>query len=91
MAVLYIAFRYVDRHAGDYECIEISGDRVRIETREGRAVQQVELNRHWARVVMTDGAGVRGLRSAPMDGRSSSVVISRTKSGSGWRESSGSS
>jgi uncharacterized membrane protein len=56
MAVLCLAFRYVDRHAGDYECIEISGDRVRIETREGRAVQRVELNRHWARVVMTDGA-----------------------------------
>jgi len=57
IAVLYVAFRYVDRHAGDYECIEISGDRVRIEVREGGAVHRVDFNRHWARVVMSDGSG----------------------------------
>lgn len=61
MAVLYAAFRYVDRHAADYECLEIRGDRVRIEIREGAAVRRVELNRHWARVVMADAAGRRRL------------------------------
>jgi len=57
MAVLYGAFRYVDRHAADYECLEINGDRVRIEIREGTAVRRVELNRHWAQVVMRDASG----------------------------------
>ncbi|HQR52186.1 MAG TPA: DUF2244 domain-containing protein [Burkholderiales bacterium] len=61
MAVLYAAFRYVDRHASDYECLEIDGDRVRIEIREGSDVQRVELNRHWAQVVMHEKAGRRWL------------------------------
>jgi uncharacterized membrane protein len=57
MAVLYAAFRYVDLHAADYECLEINGDRVRIEIREGKAVRRVELNRHWAQVVRRDASG----------------------------------
>lgn len=61
MAVLYAAFRYLDRHAADYECLEIKEDRVRIEIREGTAVRRVELNRHWAQVVIDDAAGRRRL------------------------------
>ena len=61
MAVLYAAFRHVDRHAADYECLEINGDRVRIEIRDGRDVRRVELNRHWAQVVMADISGRRRL------------------------------
>ncbi len=57
MAVLYAAFRYVDRHASDYEIIEIRGDRVRIETRVGSQVHSVEFNRHWAQLVTSDGSG----------------------------------
>ncbi len=57
MAVLYAAFRYVDRHASDYEIIEIRGDRVRIETRVGSQVQSVEFNRHWAQLVTNSGSG----------------------------------
>jgi uncharacterized membrane protein len=60
MAVLCAAFRCVDRHAADYEILEINGDRVRIEIREGADVRRVELNRHWAQVVMDD-AGRRRL------------------------------
>jgi len=68
MAVLYGAFRYIDWHAGDYESLEINGDRVRIEFREGRAVRQVEFNRHWAQVVMGEGSG-RGRLALRSHGR----------------------
>lgn len=57
MAVLYVAFRYVDRHASDYEAIEIRDDCVRIETRIGSRVRCEEFNRHWAQLVADDGAG----------------------------------
>jgi uncharacterized membrane protein len=65
MAVLYWAFRYIDRHAGDYERLEISGDRVVMEVCEGGVVRLMEFNRQWARVVMTDsqGRGRLALRS----------------------------
>lgn len=63
MAVLYLAFRYVDRHAEDYERITIRGDSVTVEVREGSRVSRQELNRCWARLVC-EGGGVRlALRS----------------------------
>ena len=61
MAVLYAAFRYVDRHASDYEIIEIRDDCVRLETRVGSQVQSMEFNRHWAQLVTKDGAGEQRL------------------------------
>ena len=51
MGVLYIAFRYVDRHAADYERVTIRDDSVAVEVREGREVQRFEMNRWWAQVV----------------------------------------
>lgn len=65
MVVLYAAFRYIDRHASDYEILEISGDRVRIETRVGSQVNRVEFNRQWARLVTNHryGAPRLALRS----------------------------
>ena len=35
MLVLYLAFRYVDRHAGDYERVTIEGDRLNVEVLDG--------------------------------------------------------
>ncbi len=57
MGGLYAAFKCVDRHAADYEYLEINGDRVRIEIREGADVRRVDLNRHWAQVVVDDDRG----------------------------------
>jgi uncharacterized membrane protein len=57
MAVLYAAFRYVDHHASDYEYLAIEGDRVRVEIRDGADVRRFDLNRYWARVVMSEAAG----------------------------------
>ena len=63
MAVLYFAFRYIDRHADDYERITIRGDSVAVEVREGSRVTRRELDRCWAQVVCEgDGARV-ALRS----------------------------
>jgi|SRR5688572_30139745 uncharacterized membrane protein len=63
MLVLYLAFRYIDRHAGDYERIEVAGERVQVEHCEAGRTQQHEFNRSWAQVVVS-GAGSRvALRS----------------------------
>lgn len=58
--VLYVAFRLIERHAGDFESISIRGDRVLIEQWETGAVQRFELNRHWAQVVLQPAARGRG-------------------------------
>lgn len=63
MAVLYLAFRYVDRHAADYERITIRGDRVSVEIREGSDVTRFELNRCWAQVVCEPERARVALRS----------------------------
>jgi uncharacterized membrane protein len=62
MAVLYWAFRYMDRHAADYERITISGASVAIEVQEGPQVRRLELNRHWATVVCDADGGRLALR-----------------------------
>ena len=52
MAVLVLAFRYIERHAGDFESIEIKGERVLVEKWETGRVNRFELNRYWAQVVL---------------------------------------
>ena len=51
MTVLYWAFRYIERHAGDYERITIRGGTVAIESHVGPRVTRLELSRYWAKVV----------------------------------------
>ena len=63
MLVLYLAFRYVERHAADYELIEIDGDQVKIEWFEGGNTRSETLSRHWARVVVDRGGSRLALRS----------------------------
>jgi uncharacterized membrane protein len=63
MAVLYVAFRYVDRHAGDYERITIQGDSVAVEVREGTQVSHFQLQRCWAQVVCEPEGARLALRS----------------------------
>ena len=52
MLVLYLAFRYIAQHAGDFESISIDGDRVLIERWETGRVSRFEFNRYWAQVVL---------------------------------------
>lgn len=63
MGVLYVAFRYMERHASDYERITFRGCRVEVEVREGAGVSRVEFNRHWAQVVCEGNGSRLSLRS----------------------------
>jgi uncharacterized membrane protein len=60
LAVLYLAFRVIAQHAGDYESISISGDRVLIEQWVRGKVDRHEFSRYWARVVFDPGRPGRG-------------------------------
>ena len=55
MTVLYFAFRYMERHAADYERITIREGTVAIERHDGARVTRLELNRYWATVVCDGG------------------------------------
>lgn len=63
MVVLYLAFCYVERHAADYELIEIDGDQVKVEWFEGGNACSEALSRHWARVVVKRDGSRLALRS----------------------------
>ena len=52
MVVLFVAFRYIERHAGDFESIAIKGDSVLMERWETGDVRRYEFNRCWAQVVL---------------------------------------
>jgi uncharacterized membrane protein len=60
LAVLYLAFRVIARHAGDFESISISGDRVLVERWVLGRVDRHELSRYWARVVFEPSVPGRG-------------------------------
>lgn len=63
MAGLYWAFRYMDRHAADYERIAIDGDRVSVEFSDAGRAHSHEFNRCWARVAASPDGGRVALRS----------------------------
>lgn len=50
LAVVYWAFREMDRHAQDFERIVIDGDHLVIEACEGGTMHRYEFNRWWAQV-----------------------------------------
>ena len=63
MLVLFLAFRYVDRHAADYESVAIEGDKVRVEFSERGRLRSHEFNRCWAQVVVSGDGNRLALRS----------------------------
>jgi uncharacterized membrane protein len=63
MLVLYGAFHYFERHAADYELIEIDGDRVKLEWCEAGSLRTEALSRYWARVVASRDGSRLALRS----------------------------
>jgi len=52
MAVLFLAFRYMERHAQDFESIAIEGEQVLVERWEVGEVSRYVFNRCWAQVVL---------------------------------------
>src|SRR5438552_4556661 len=56
MAVLYLAFRWMERPASDWERISICGDRIIVERERAGTRTRRELNSYWARVVWANVA-----------------------------------
>ena len=50
MAVLWVAFQWVDRHASDWERVSVCGDRVIVERERAGVHMRCEFNRYWTRV-----------------------------------------
>ena len=63
MLVLYLAFRYIERHSADYESITIDGDTVRVELSEAGCTRSRTFSRYWAQVVVNPDGSRLALRS----------------------------
>jgi len=55
--VVYLAFRYVERRADDYECIAFQDDKVVIESRQRGKTARFEFNRHWVQLTLVEDRG----------------------------------
>ena len=62
MLVLYVAFRWIDRHATDWERVSVAGDRVTVERERGGVIARDEFNRYWTRGEVQDNGFVRAPR-----------------------------
>lgn len=56
---LYLVWRWLQRHEGDYECVTIDARRVVVETCLGGRRERQEFDRTWARVVVERKDGER--------------------------------
>lgn len=52
LAILWLCFRHIWRHAHDYERLIIDDDRVIVEKHDLKCDSHIELNGYWAQVVM---------------------------------------
>ncbi len=59
-----LAFRYMERHAGDCECMTMREDQVVIERRERGSVNRFEFNRHWVQLILREPRGMERGRLA---------------------------
>lgn len=55
--VVYLAFRYVEQRAGDYECLAFNDDNIIVERQCKGKTERFEFNRHWVQVVFTEARG----------------------------------
>lgn len=55
-AALFLAFRWLRRHAEDYELIAIEGDSLIVECRVADKVERCTFSKAWARVMVENGA-----------------------------------
>ena len=63
LLVLWCAFRFIERHANDYERLTIREDVVQIEVAEIGRVRRFQFNRWWAQVICEDNGRLLALRS----------------------------
>jgi uncharacterized membrane protein len=52
---LYLVYRWLGRHQGDYQCVTVDGERVVVETRKGTQTLRGEFSQAWAQVVIEEG------------------------------------
>ena len=60
--VVFLAFRYMERHATDFERLKLDGERIVVERGKRVRTRRVELNRHWAQVEYREPGGAEGGR-----------------------------
>ena len=64
MVVLFLAFSWIGRHAGDWERLRVDGDEVVVERERGGVVSRHEFNRCWTRLEVDRGHSGRLRRLA---------------------------
>jgi uncharacterized membrane protein len=57
--VVYLAFRYVERRAGDYECIAFHAENIVIERQHAARTERFDFNRHWVQVALIEPQGAK--------------------------------
>ncbi len=57
LLLLYLAFRYIGRHSGDYESVVLSGDQIVVERWEAGRSRTLAFNRYWARLDFSESGG----------------------------------
>jgi uncharacterized membrane protein len=60
VVVVFLAFRYMERHATDFERLRLEGERIVVERAQRGRTRRVELNRHWAQVDYRAPGGLEG-------------------------------
>lgn len=59
IAVVFLAFRYMERRAGDCECVSLRGDTVIVERHRQGSSERFEFNRCWVQVGFNRGPDTR--------------------------------
>jgi uncharacterized membrane protein len=59
MALVYLAFRYVERGSGDWERVAVVGDRLILERATCGSYHREEFNRYWVKVDIEVSSGAR--------------------------------
>jgi uncharacterized membrane protein len=60
--VVYLAFRYVERRADDYECIAFRDDTIVIERQHAAKTERFDFNRLWVQVTLIEFQGAKRSR-----------------------------
>jgi uncharacterized membrane protein len=64
IALVFLAFRHLERHAGDYESVRVEGEQIVIERVTAGRVRKFEFDRHWVQLIVREPRDVQGARLA---------------------------